>query len=941
MLLIPGDQPEIFFRQPLSDAARLAVARATGLLGPERDADLDRYGQIARRVLNVAACYISITDDEHVFVKSAVEREDLPPTPLLEPAEPHVSCAYVAVTKTTLAVPDLRDDSRFRQHALDSTPHLSAYLGVPLLVCGRSIGAVCVMDVEAREWSTSDIELLSELASAIGKLIEVSSSAELSRLALEHTEVSYRALTEDAPLVAFQARADGSIAYVNPYAETFIGLPQQSLHGEAWTAFVPPNKREFALAQWRAVIAGGTVGAFELPLRRADGTYRTLHVRAQPVRNARDEIEHWVGIAIDVEEHKQAEAQVLTSQNRFRLALDAGKLGFWDWNLVTNEVIFDGHWAQIVGYELHELEPRLETWAARVHPQDLARVTAALNAHLDGLTDYYESEHRMRHRDGSWRWLIDRGRVVERGPDGTPLRALGTHADITARKEAEQALRLSEGRLQLAMEIAAVATWDTDLINGITHWSKSHFSLFGVEPDASMQTPFNLWRDVVPHADCERLIAEWTRAEREQDVFRCEHRIQRPDDGRLLWVDTAGRFFFDAQGRAERFVGVCVDITERKEAETVLQDSARRKDEFLAMLAHELRNPLAPIVNAVACLREVAAGDPIVATARATIERQVAQLVHIVDDLLDVSRVSRGRIVLQMAPVTLQAVVQQAVETSRPPLDARGHRLQVTLPDEPLIVDGDFTRLTQVLSNLLNNAAKYTDSGGHIELSLERRGNDDDAHALIRVRDNGRGIDPHTLSHIFELFFQSDNSLDRAEGGLGIGLSLVKRLVEKHGGRVSAASAGRGQGSEFVVRLPLSTRAAVAETVAETAPARSAARNLRILLVDDNRDATDSLALLLQMHGHDVLSAYEGRSALALATREQPALILVDIGLPDIDGFEVARRLRADPRTANSVLVALTGYGQPEDREKSQLAGFDHHLVKPAGADQILSLVGG
>lgn len=922
------------FSGPLTDATRLAVLRATGMLGPTPHPELDRYGHIARRVLNVAAVYISFTDDTTTVVKSAVEGDGAPTPPLLEAAEPHVSCAFVAVTGTPLAVSDLREDPHFRQHALDSTPHLAAYLGLPLLVRGQSIGAICVMDDKVRRWTQEEIELLRDLAGAVGKLIEVSSNAELSRLSLARTEERIQRFTYDAPLVVFQMRPDCTLIYANPYTEEFVGEPQWRLHGHRWQDFIKPDAREESFTELQRVMHSGKAGGFELPVRRADGVFRTVHVRIQPVRTEAGDIDCWAGIGIDVEERKQAEAEVRTSRDKFRLALDAGQLGFWDWNIATNDANFDGHWAQILGYGLDELAPRLDTWIKLVHPKDMPRVQAALNAHLDGRTEYYESEHRLRHRNGSWRWVLDRGRVVERDADGRPLRALGTHADITARKEAEHALQLSEGRLQLAMEIAAVATWDTDLLTGRTHWSKSYHALFGLEPGARQLDASALWHRFVPDDDRALLLTEWARAEREQDVFRCEHRVQRQDDGRLLWMDTAGRFFFDAHGRAERFVGVCVDITERKQSEALLQESARRKDEFLAMLAHELRNPLAPIVNAVEYLRVVADDHAQVAHARATIERQVTHLVHLVDDLLDVSRVSRGRIVLQKGPLSLGAVIQQAVETMRPQIDARGHRLTVSLPERPLIVDGDVTRLAQVVSNLLSNAAKYTDEGGRIDIALEADGD----MAVIRVRDNGRGIDPHVISHVFELFFQADNSLDRAEGGLGIGLSLVKRLVDRHGGRVSAHSAGRGCGSEFVVRLPLLDGASL-PVAGEDANPPALAGAMRILLVDDNRDATDSLAMLLQMHGHDVMSAYEGRSALDLATRERPALVLVDIGLPDIDGFEVARRLRADARTADATLVALTGYGQPEDREKSRDAGFDHHLVKPAAANTILGLI--
>lgn len=938
-----NDSDDQDFRAALGEPSRLAVVAATGLGGADYDVELERYARLARRLLDTATCYISITDERHVFVKSAVEPGYAGEARRFELAAPDVSCAYVATLGRPLAVADLTLDPRFAKHTAEATPGLRSYLGVPLRVHERSIGAICVLHDQPREWRADDLETLAEIAEVAGRWIELARRDELARLELADREVRYRAITEDAPLVAFQAGTDGGLVYVNPYTERFTGRPLEALQGFGWLESVRAEFRAAALADWLSIRMSGEAGGMEYPVRCADGSYRALHIRAQPVKDARGAIRYWVGIGIDVEERKLAEARSELDRSRFEMALDAGRLGFWDWDIVTNHVEFAGQWGSILGYELHELPAELRTWERAIHPQDEALVRALLSAHLEGRTEYYESEHRLRHRDGSWRWVLDRGRVVERAPDGRPLRALGTHADITTRKLAEQALQSSEGRMQLAMEIAAVATWDTDLIHEVTHWSRSLFTMLGREAGTPAPSPLVLWREVVPAEDLEYVLAEWHRAERERDVFRCEHRLRRLDDGRLLWVDTAGRFFFDALGRAERFVGVCVDITQRKQAEAVLQDSARRKDAFLAMLAHELRNPLAPITNAVEFLRGAIPAATPAAAARATIERQVGQLVHLVDDLLDVSRVSRGRIVLKKAPVDLAEVIRQAVETTRPLLEARAHTLAIELPDatagEPVIVDGDFTRLTQVVSNLLNNAAKYTDRGGRIEVSLARGDAGGTPFAIIRVRDNGRGIDAHVLNNVFELFYQADNSLDRAEGGLGIGLSLVKRLVENHGGRVAGHSAGRGLGSEFVVRLPCLDRAAARTDDEYGAPAAPSPRGRRILVVDDNRDATDSLALLLELHGHDVLSAYEGRAALDLAAREQPEVILLDIGLPDLDGFEIARRLRADGRTAGAMLVALTGYGQAEDREQSQRAGFDHHLVKPAAIDRILALL--
>lgn len=941
---MPLSTPELElrgFQDSLVEASRLAVVQATGLGAPGSDPDLERHARLARQLLGTAACYISVTDHRHVFVKSAAEATPATGTRRLEVVAPDVTCAYVALSGRPLSIRDTRLDPRFAKHAGEASPGLHAYLGVPLMVRGRPIGALCVLDPMPRDWLTGDIEKLNEIAEITGKWIELLKHAELSALMLEEREVRYRAITEDAPLVAFQASTDGHLLYANRYTETFTGRPLAELCGLGWLECVGSQYREAALADWQRIRESGQAGGMEYPVRGADGHYRTLHLRAQPVRGDDGRVLYWVGIGIDVEQRKQAEAQVRMNQDRFIMALDAGQLGFWDWNIATNEVVFAGHWGSILGYELDELAPNLGTWEQCIHPQDEPTVRALLRDHLAGRTEYYESEHRLRHRDGSWRWVLDRGRVVERSPDGRPLRALGTHADITTRKEAEIALLLAEGRTQLAMEIASVASWDTDLIHEETHWSRSLCSMLGYEPAAVGPSPLALWRERLPPEDFEIATAEWERAAREREVFRCEHRMRRVDDGRLLWVDTAGRFFFDQAGRAERFVGVCVDITERKQAEAVLQDSARRKDEFLAMLAHELRNPLAPILNAMELLREALPDDAALSGAHAMIERQVRQLVHLVDDLLDVSRVSRGRIVLKKAPVRLADVVQQALETTRTLIDTRGHSLHLHLPadHDDVVVDGDFIRLTQVVSNLMNNAVKYTDRGGRIDIALARGGHAVEPLAEIRVRDNGRGIDPHVLGNVFDLFYQADNSLDRAEGGLGIGLSLVKRIVEKHGGRVTAHSAGRGRGSEFVVRLPRIDATPHDAVRPHGTSLSRPAKTARILIVDDNRDATDSLALLLEMHGHDVISAYEGRSVIDLARREQPSVVLLDIGLPDVDGFEIARRLRADPHTANMVLIALTGYGQAEDLENSRRAGFDHHLVKPAAVDRILALV--
>jgi signal transduction histidine kinase/ActR/RegA family two-component response regulator len=364
-----------------------------------------------------------------------------------------------------------------------------------------------------------------------------------------------------------------------------------------------------------------------------------------------------------------------------------------------------------------------------------------------------------------------------------------------------------------------------------------------------------------------------------------------------------------------------------------LRAADRHKDEFLATLAHELRNPLAPIRSALQVM-QLAGDDPrALQTSQTIIDRQIQQMVHLIEDLLDVSRISRGKMELRRKRVALSEVVNSAVETSRPFIDAAQHRLTVTLPDEPIPLNADLTRLAQVFLNLLNNSAKYTEAGGDIRLSAERQG----STVIVRVRDNGMGISSSMLPHVFEMFTQADRSLERTQGGLGIGLTLVKRIVELHGGSVEARSDGAGKGSEFAVRLPVAAESRLRPVDAEPgrSPTVCSAARHRILVVDDNRDAADTLATLLRMKGHEVQTAYDGIEAVDAAANYRPAAVLLDVGLPRLNGFDAARRIRQLPNDQDIVLIALTGWGQEEDRRRSRDAGFDDHLVKPVDPNHL------
>lgn len=388
-------------------------------------------------------------------------------------------------------------------------------------------------------------------------------------------------------------------------------------------------------------------------------------------------------------------------------------------------------------------------------------------------------------------------------------------------------------------------------------------------------------------------------------------------------------------------VTVIEDVTERlvyemelRERVEALRETDRRKDEFLAMLAHELRNPLAPITNAVHLLRYAGSQPTILESVSDLIERQVKHLVRLVDDLLDVSRVSQGKVRLQKAPVDLMAVVQQAIETSRPVIESRGHQLNILPPSQPIRVNGDFVRLAQVISNLLNNAAKYTEKSGLIEVVVEASST---GKAVVQVRDNGRGIEASALPSLFDMFYQTERNLDRSDGGLGIGLALVKNLTVMHGGTVKAQSPGRGKGSVFTIELPgLGNKTEAAPEVLPTSTSK--ASPTLILVVDDNRDAADSLSSLLKLCGHQVLTAHDGNTAVEVAVRERPAVILLDIGLPGINGYQACRAIREAGLT-NSMIIAVTGYGQEEDRKLTEQANFNAHLVKPVELEKVLKFI--
>jgi len=435
----------------------------------------------------------------------------------------------------------------------------------------------------------------------------------------------------------------------------------------------------------------------------------------------------------------------------------------------------------------------------------------------------------------------------------------------------------------------------------------------------------------IPHAECWMAWALRT----EKALNGLEIVIERPDGQRRTVLAHANPIR-DGSGKVLGAVNVLVDITDRKHAEDAWKTADRSKNEFLATLAHELRNPLAPIRNAVQILNREDALAPESQWALSAIERQVRQMARLIDDLVDAARITSNRLELRRERVELAAVLRSAIETSGTLLKAGGQEFTVVLPDAPIRLDADPIRLAQAVSNLLNNAAKYTERGGRIWLIAERGGDD----AVISVRDTGVGIPAAVLPHVFEMFAQGEQTRGRALGGLGIGLALVKRLVEMHGGTVHAESAGQDMGSTFVIRLPAAAEVSPGSQPEPDGLGRMSPPSLRMLIVDDNRDAADSLAMLLRTTGNEIRTAYDGLEALEVASEFRPEVVLLDIGLPKIDGHEVAQRLRREAWGQGMCLIAITGWSEESDRARSRAAGFDHHLVKPLDTGHLAQLLG-
>jgi PAS domain S-box-containing protein len=737
----------------------------------------------------------------------------------------------------------------------------------------------------------------------------------------EHSETFRVALANIGDAV-ITTDADGRVTFLNPVAESSAGR-----------SGAPPQENAQLVSEVIEQLRSRGVWSGEFHNRRRDG--RPVTTRARITALEIKGKSYWVCVQEDITERKRAEDALRASEQRFAgfmrhlpgLAWIKDPHGRYVYANDAAEKAFQTLRADLYGKTDDELFPP-ET-AAQFRENDRRVLTTGASVQVvetlkqeDGLVHYS---------------LVNKFPVP--GPDGKPAFVGGMAVDITNLRRAEQVLEESEERFrQLAENIEEVFWMSDPLKNKVLYVSPAYEQLWGRSRQSLYDQPLSFLDGI--HPDDHAQVVAGLESQRRGEPTDLEYQVIRPD-GSVRWVRDRSFPIRDRAGRVYRVAGIAEDVTDRRRFEEDLQDADRRKDDFLAMLAHEMRNPLAPVQTALDILKLPGADAAVVAQARETMERQVEYMVRLVDDLLDVSRIMRGKIELRRARVDLAAAVARAVETSRPSIDAEVHRLTVAVAPEPLWVDGDLVRLAQVVSNLLNNAAKYTQRGGEIRLAVEREGDE----AVLRVHDTGVGIAPEVLPRIFDMFFQADRRTKNAQGGMGIGLTLVKSLVEMHGGRVDAHSDGPGKGSEFMVRLPLLKPSETGDRAGHD-PSRRAQLDARaappasrrVLVVDDNAPAAETLAIFLRLEGHDVTVAHDGQSALERAAAAAPEVALVDIGMPQMDGCELARRFRADPALRNMVLVALTGWGQDEDRRRTRDAGFDLHLVKPVESDVLRRL---
>jgi PAS domain S-box-containing protein len=722
----------------------------------------------------------------------------------------------------------------------------------------------------------------------------------------------------------WEADADGHIVSDSPSWRAYTGQSRAEWLGDGWLEAVHPEDRARAWKEWQSSVRDTVPLDTEFRLRHGDG-YRWTNARAVPLVDDDGSVRRWLGMNVDIDDRKRAEAIAREREQQYRIIVESAT----DYAVMTSDALGKiDSWSPgaeaVFGWTAEEMIGRPIDWTYTPEDRE-AGVPAAERAQAAREGSAPDMRWHQR-KDGTRVFIEGTARALFQA-DGAFRGVLKIGQDVTQRRRLDDALRASEARYRALVEnIRDYAIFLLDPEGFVTEWTEGAARVTGYSAAeavgahlSTFYTPEDLAQGIVT-GELEE-AAQHGRAEREG------WRVRK--DGRRIWINEIATAVRDPEGRLTGYTKISRDLTDRRRAEEALRQSDRRKDEFLATLAHELRNPLAPLRNGLALLRR-AVDDP---RARGQVsemmERQMSHLVRLIDDLMDVGRISAGKIVLQSRPVRLGEALDRSVESVRASLEQRRHALALTkLPDDVWVL-GDLERLTQVFTNLLSNAVKYTPAGGRIDVEHEV----DAERVLVRVRDSGIGIPRAQLDQVFSMFSQVRAHQPRAEGGLGIGLALVRQFVAMHGGSVDVDSDGLDRGSTFTVCLPR-----LANSPSQDVQPRSvtvATCRLRVLVVDDNVDAAASLAAVLSLDGHETTVVHGGHEAVTCAFESRPDVAILDLGMPGLDGIGVARALRAAPATRAMRLVALTGWGQAADRNLTREAGFDVHLVKPVGLDEL------
>lgn len=935
--------------QPLHDPAEV-VAVSARRLAEHLDADRCAYAEV---------------EDEAVFVVTGDHSRGVPSIVGRWPVAAFGAvCTQHMLANEPCVVHDVAADPRLGPDLAGyRATDIQAVICVPLHKDGRFTAAMAVHQKTPRQWTPQEVQLVRTVADRCWEALERTRVART----LRESEARYRAIVEATPECVKLVAADGTLLQMNPAGLRMVEADDASevLGRSVYNVIAPEDRASFRAFNEQVCRGAGASLEFEIVGLR--GTRRRMESTAVPLAGPDGGFAH-LAVSRDITRRAATERALADSRARLDYAVRLSGVGFWYCDLPFDELIWDARTK-----EHFWLPPgatvTMETFYARIHPDDREPTRLAIEASLAGRGPYDVDYRTVEPTTGAIKWVRALGGACH-SADGKPTRFDGVTVDVTARKLAEQRLARAlerereQGRLLRQIADASLAIHSAGSLERVlqvtAEQARRHlgaeraFASLTLGEDR-IQTSSGVSVDPTHAPALAELALEVCRRNRPLRLTRAElaahPTIQRHGpaasprgwlaapfighDGENLGLvqlcdKDDGAFTDSDESVLVQLAHIASVAIENARLNAALRDQDRRKDEFLALLAHELRNPLAPLRNGLEVLR-LSEDATIRGRSQAMMDRQLGHMVRLIDDLLDISRINRDKLDLRRARVALADVVRNAIETARPVLDAARHALVVSLPPGPVELDADETRLAQVFSNLLTNSAKYTDPGGRIELSARREHD----RVVVAVRDSGIGIPASALPGVFDMFSQVDGSIERSRGGLGIGLALVKGLVEMHGGTITAESEGLRRGSTFTVRLPLLTSAEQHDAPASPDPRPAPRPTRRILVVDDNQDAALTMADMLELLGDEVRTAHDGVHALALADAFRPEIVLMDIGMPHLNGYEATRRIREQPWGKVMTIVALTGWGHETDRARSRAAGCDGHLVKPVSLDDL------